>query len=103
VKKLPVLLAPVIKFQYFGDVIKEACKHAIMGTAYTESGIYYIPFGRPINLAGFGPVALHVGDGSQIISQELSGDKVNVFTGASGNERYGYFEASLEQERLEGG
>jgi hypothetical protein len=75
----------------------------ILGTAYTESGIYYIPFGRPVNLAGFGPAALHVGDGSQIISQELSGDKVTVFTGASGNERYGYFEASLEQERLEGG
>src|SRR5690606_11852288 len=45
----------------------------LMGTAVTESGVYYIPFGRPLNSAGYGPAALHLGDGSQIISQVSSG------------------------------
>jgi hypothetical protein len=75
----------------------------LMGTAVTESGVYYIPFGRPLNPSGFGPAALHVGDGSQIISQVHSGDKVTIFVGASGNERYGFAEARLEQECLEDG
>lgn len=75
----------------------------LMGTAVTESGVYYIPFGRPFNRGGFGPAALHVGDGSQIISQVSSGDKVTVLVGALGNERYGFAEARLAQECLEGG
>lgn len=75
----------------------------LMGTAVTESGVYYIPFGRPLHPSGFGPAALHVGDGSQIISQVHSGDKITIFVGASGNERYGFAEARLAQESLEEG
>ncbi|WP_298652644.1 hypothetical protein [uncultured Proteiniphilum sp.] len=75
----------------------------LMGTAVTESGVYYIPFGRPLNPSGFGPAALHVGDGSQIVSQVHSGDKITIFVGASGNERYGFAEARLAQESLEDG
>ena len=75
----------------------------LMGTAVTESGVYYIPFGRPANPAGYGPVALHVGDGSQIISQVSTGSKMTVFVGGEGQERYGFAEARLAQERLEDG
>lgn len=75
----------------------------LMGTAVTESGVYYIPFGRPLNRGGFGPAALHVGDGSQIISQVSSGDKVTMLVGTSGNERYGLAETRLAQESLEEG
>lgn len=75
----------------------------LMGTAVTESGVYYIPFGRPLNDSGFGPAALHVGDGSQIISQKSAGDKITIYVGAGGLERYGYAEARLEQEGLDGG
>lgn len=75
----------------------------LMGTAVTESGVYYIPFGRPLNRGGFGPAALHLGDGSQIISQVSSGDKVTVLVGASGNERYGLAETRLAEECLEEG
>lgn len=75
----------------------------LMGTAHTESGVYYIPFGRPLNLAGYGPVALHVGDGSQIISQVSAGAKTTIFVGTDGAERYGFAEARLAQERLEDG
>ncbi len=75
----------------------------LMGRTVTESGVYYIPFGRPLNRGGFGPAALHVGDGSQIISQVSSGDKVTVLVGASGNERYGLAETRLAQECLEEG
>lgn len=75
----------------------------LMGTTATESGVYYIPFGRPMNLSGYGPVALHVGDGSQIISQSSAGAKTTVFVGNEGIERYGYSEARLEEEKLEDG
>lgn len=75
----------------------------LIGTGVTESGVYYLPFGRPLNLAGYGPVALHVGDGSQIISQHSTGAKVTVFLGTEGQERYGLAEARLEQECLEDG
>lgn len=75
----------------------------LIGTAVSESGVYYIPFGRPVNLAGYGPAALHLGDGSQIVSQVSSGTKTTIFVGAEGQERYGFAEARLAQERLEDG
>lgn len=75
----------------------------LIGTAVTESGVYYLPFGRPLNNAGFGPVALHVGDGSQVISQVATGSKVTFFVGTEGRERYGFAEARLAQESLEDG
>ncbi len=75
----------------------------LIGTAVSESGVYYIPFGRPANLAGYGPAALHLGDGSQIVSQVSSGTKTTMFVGAEGQERYGFAEARLAQERLEDG
>lgn len=75
----------------------------LVGTRLTESGVYYIPFGRPNNLSGFGPAALHVGDGSQIISQVSTGAKTTILVGETGQERYGYAEARLAQEYLDGG
>lgn len=75
----------------------------LIGTAVTESGVYYLPFGRPLNNAGFGPVALHVGDGSQVISQVATGSKVTFFVGTEGRERFGFAEARLAQESLEDG
>ncbi len=75
----------------------------LMGTSITESGVYYLPFGRPLNTAGYGPVALHVGDGSQLITPSSAGSKMTVYVGEEGQERYGFAEARLEQERLEGG
>jgi len=74
-----------------------------VGTRLTESGVYYIPFGRPTSLSGFGPAALHVGDGSQIISQTSVGVKTTIFVGETGQERYGFAEARLAEEYLEGG
>ena len=75
----------------------------LVGTSLTESGVYYIPFGRPTALSGFGPAALHVGDGSQIISQTYNGHKTTIYVGETGQERYGLAEARLAQEYLEGG
>jgi hypothetical protein len=75
----------------------------LIGTAVSESGVYYIPFGRPANLAGYGPAALHLGDGSQIVSQVSTGTKTTIFVGSDGQERYGFAEARLAQEHLEDG
>ncbi len=75
----------------------------LVGTRLTESGVYYIPFGRPVPLPELGTFALHVGDGSQIMSQVHYGSKITILVGETGRERYGLAEARLAEEYLEGG
>ena len=38
-------------------------------TRLTDSGVYYLPLGRPKGTHGAGAVDLHVADGSQVVSQ----------------------------------
>ena len=59
------------------------------GTALTESGVYYLPFALPAGPQGAGSVALHVADGSQVVTQHVGGSSLTVYVGASGGERYG--------------
>ena len=37
----------------------------------TDSGVYYLPFAQPLGVRGAGTVALHVADGSQVISNRV--------------------------------
>jgi hypothetical protein len=55
----------------------------------TASGVYYLPFAQPLGVKGAHMVALHVADGSEILSQTAKGPSVKVFVGADGHERYG--------------
>ena len=55
----------------------------------TTSGVYYLPFAQPLGVRGAHMVALHVADGSEILSQTAKGPRVKVFVGADGRERYG--------------
>jgi hypothetical protein len=55
----------------------------------TTSGVYYLPFAQPLGVRGAHTVALHVADGSEILSQTAKGPSVKVFVGTDGHERFG--------------
>ena len=59
------------------------------GRLLTDSGVHYTHFSQPPNLRGATSVALHVADGSQIISRRSHGRHLTVAVGARGGERYG--------------
>ena len=62
---------------------------ATHGRRLTASGTYYLPFAQPLGARGAKNFALHVADGSQILSQRADGHSLNVFVGPRGTERYG--------------
>ena len=66
----------------------------------TTSGVYYLPFAQPLGVHGAQTVALHVADGSEILSQTAKGPSVKVFVGTDGHERYGSCLARLAPARL---
>jgi hypothetical protein len=55
----------------------------------TESGVYYLAFGRPAGSGGTRSLDLHVADGSQIVSENVDGPRLTVAVGRTGAERYG--------------
>jgi hypothetical protein len=69
-------------------------------TRLTDSGVYYLPFGRPRGTRGAGAVDLHVADGSQVVSQLANGPRLTVSVGARGTERYGSCLSRLDTPRL---
>ena len=69
----------------------------------TDSGVYYVPFGQPLGVQGAGTVALHVADGSQVISNRVGERSLDVFVGRDGRERYGSCLSRLTPARLAGG
>ncbi|HEY7602886.1 MAG TPA: hypothetical protein VH760_01405 [Gaiellaceae bacterium] len=69
----------------------------------TSSGVYYLPFAQPLGVRGAHMVALHVADGSEILSQTATGPNVKVFVGAGGRERYGSCLARLTPGTLADG
>ena len=58
-------------------------------SSLTSSGVYYLPFAQPLGVRGAQTVALHVADGSEILSQTAKGPSLKVFVGPDGHERYG--------------
>jgi len=69
----------------------------------TDSGVYYLPFGRPAGANGADAVQLHVADGSQIVSGIANGARLSVDVGARAGERYGSCLSRLASPRLYGG
>jgi hypothetical protein len=76
---------------------------AASGSYLDDSGVYYIPFGQPSGLVDRGSIALHVADGSQIISDKSGNRSLRVFIGKDGTERYGECIADLAQPALRDG
>ena len=66
----------------------------------TTSGVYYLPFAEPEGPLGAGTVALHLADGSEIVSQRVGGPALEV---SVGGERYGSCLARLTPAQLADG
>jgi hypothetical protein len=73
------------------------------GKPLTTSGIYYLPFAQPLGVRGASAVALHVADGSEILTQTANGPSLKVFVGRYGQERFGSCLARLTPARLADG
>jgi hypothetical protein len=72
------------------------------GLRLDTSGVYYLPFSFPFNI--YDPVsALHVADGSEIISRRIDGRSLTFFVGSAGRERYGSCLARLRPAQLADG
>ncbi len=69
----------------------------------TDSGIYYLAFGRPRDSGGARLVDLHIADGSQIVSEFVKRARVSIDVGVRPNERFGSCLARLGPARLGGG
>ena len=59
------------------------------GRRLTESGVHYVAFTHPAGPGGSGSAALHVADGSQILSLRVGGRSLTIGVGRGGRERYG--------------
>ncbi|HEX4521554.1 MAG TPA: hypothetical protein VH063_18415 [Gaiellaceae bacterium] len=70
------------------------------GRPLTRSGVYYLPFSEPEGSLGAGTVALHVADGSEIISNRVGGPALEV--GVAGGP-YGSCVSRLAPARLASG
>ena len=58
------------------------------GRPLTSSGVYYLPFAFPFSVY-VTTAALHVADGSEIVSRRVGGPSLTVSVGVAGRERYG--------------
>ena len=72
-------------------------------TRLTASGVHYLAFSQPDGAQGAGSAALHVADGSQILSYRSDGDAMTVRVGRRGGERYGSCLTRLSSPRLHEG
>jgi hypothetical protein len=70
------------------------------GRPLTDSGVHYTPFAQPEGSWGAVSVALHVADGSQIVSQRAHGRRLTIAVGSRGEERYGSCVARLAAPSL---
>jgi hypothetical protein len=59
------------------------------GRLLTDSGAHYTHFSQPPTTRGATSVALHVADGSQIITRRTHGRNLTIAVGVRGRERYG--------------
>jgi len=69
----------------------------------TDSGVYYLAFGRPEDNAGARVVDLHVADGSQVVSDRVRGPSLSVDVGLHATERFGSCLARLAPAKLAAG
>jgi hypothetical protein len=73
------------------------------GKLLTDSGVHYVPFSGQVDAGGSSSMALHVADGSQIVSQRAAGRSLTIAVGGRGRERYGSCLARLSTPRLASG
>ena len=66
----------------------------------TTSGSYYVPFSFPFTSYGSTVFALHVADGSEIVTRRVGGPSLTIDVGANGTDRYGSCSVRLRPARL---
>jgi len=66
----------------------------------TDSGVYYVPLAQPSDVRGALSVALHVADGSQIVSERGNRVRLSISVGSAGGERYGSCLTRLSTAKL---
>ncbi|HEU5363087.1 MAG TPA: hypothetical protein VFU56_07070 [Gaiellaceae bacterium] len=69
------------------------------GRTLTPSGSYYLPLSFAFTSYGPAVYALHVADGSEIVTRRVGGPSLQIYTG-SGRERYGSCPSRLTPARL---
>lgn len=69
------------------------------GRTLTASGSYYMPFSFPFTPYGSTVFALHVADGSEIITRNVTGANLKIYVG-NGKDLYGSCHARLQQPKL---
>jgi hypothetical protein len=69
------------------------------GRTLTPSGSYYLPFSFAFTSHGPAVYALHVADGSEIVTRRIGGASLQLYVG-SGRERYGSCPSRLAPARL---
>lgn len=72
------------------------------GRTLTASGSYYVPFSFPFTSYGSTVFALHVADGSEILTRRIDGPSLKIYVG-SGSEAYGSCATRLQPARLADG
>jgi hypothetical protein len=72
------------------------------GSSLTRSQAYYLVFAYPLGLYGEKAFALHVADGSEILTRRTDGPSLALFVG-TGRERFGTCLGRLAPPRLGGG
>jgi len=70
------------------------------GGSLTKSGSYYMPLSFPFTPYGSTVFALHVADGSQIVTRRVGGPSLSIYVGSSGTEKYGSCKTRLQPARL---
>ena len=69
----------------------------------TRSGVYYLPLAYPTDVYAPATFALHVADGSEIITRRNDGPSLTIFVGRTGRERYGSCLGRTTLAKLAGG
>jgi hypothetical protein len=69
------------------------------GRSLDTTGSYYLPLSFPFTPYGSTVFALHVADGSEIITRRVGGPSLSIFVG-SGSEQYGSCTARLQPAKL---
>lgn len=70
------------------------------GRPLTASGSYYLPFSFPFTSNGSTVFALHVADGSEIVTRRIGGPSLTLYVGHYGIDRYGSCAARLRPAQL---
>jgi hypothetical protein len=73
------------------------------GKRLTESGAHYVAFSQPLGAEGSGSAALHVADGSQILSKSVHGRSLTIGVGRDGLEPFGSCAVRATPPRLADG